>query len=302
MTTEALQVAQPTIRGRVAVYGELAKVRISAMVGITAAAGFYLAPVEPDAARGVATVLGTMLLSAGAGALNQVVEGELDAKMRRTERRPIPTKRISEAEAIAFALALAVGGLALLIGFVNFLTAALAGGCLLFYVGVYTPLKTRTTWNTFAGAVAGALPPLLGWTGATGRFAPMGWILFGILFLWQFPHFFAIAHMYRDDYAAAGHRMLPVVDERGVNTGIQTIATTAGLIAVTLTPYFLGLAGALYFAGAIGFGALFLYITVRMVRSRGARAEARRVLLASVIYLPGVLGLLVFDKFARGVI
>lgn len=265
------------------------------MVAITAAAGFYLAPGEINWTKFIFTVLGVTFVSAGAGALNQVVERELDAKMRRTEHRPIPAGRISETAASAFAIFLAILGQILLIGFVNSLTAALAAGCLLFYVGVYTPLKTRTTWNTIVGAVAGAIPPVLGWTGATGSLGIPALILFGILFLWQLPHFFAIAWMYRDDYEAAGYQMLAVVDKEGRRLAVQTVVYTILLFIVAALPFPLGLAGKLYFAGSLLFGFIFLAFAVRMAIGR-TRGQARHVLLVSVIYLPVVLGLLVFDK------
>ena len=298
MTLEAnlpTEAARP-IRLVVSSYLELGKLRISTMVALTTAAGFDLAPRPLDWKRCLATVIGTMLVASAAGALNQVVERERDSQMRRTERRPIPTKRISEGEATIFALAAAILGIAILWGFVNPLTAALSAGCLLFYVGVYTPLKTRTTWNTLVGAVAGAVPPMLGWTGATGELGLPAWVLFGILVFWQLPHFFAIASIYRDDYAAAGFRMLPVVDERGANTAAQTLGFTAALIAISVAPYAMGISGPVYLAGALAFGLAFFWFAFRMVRARGARPEARRVLLASIVYLPCVLGLMVLDK------
>jgi protoheme IX farnesyltransferase len=284
------------VRVRLASYAELAKIRISAMVALTTAAGFDLAPGPADVKSCLGTVLGTMMLSSAAGALNQVVEGDLDARMRRTRSRPIPAKRVSEVEASAFALAIAVGGLALLLAFANPLTAALAGGCLLFYVGVYTPLKTRTTWNTLVGAIAGAVPPVLGWTSAAGSIDAPAWALFAILFAWQVPHFFAIALLYRDDYAAAGFRMLPVVDVKGTRTALETVAFTVILGAAAAWPYFLGVAGGVYLGVSLASSLLFLAAALRMVRAKGARAEARRVLWASIAFLPVVLGALVLDK------
>jgi protoheme IX farnesyltransferase len=299
MTTGAERVkttADPAgVRGRVADVAELAKIRITAMVALTAAAGFDLAPQPIDWKKFIFTVLGTTLVSSGAGALNQVVERDLDARMRRTEHRPIPAGRIREGPATALALGFAILGQILLISFVNMLTAALAAGCLLFYIGIYTPLKTRTTWNTIAGAVSGAIPPVLGWTGATGSLGIPAFVLFGILFLWQLPHFFAIAWMYRDDYASAGYRMLPVDDDMGPRTGFQTLAFTVLLLVVAALPFPLGFAGKIYFAGSLLFGLLFLGVAIRLVRGR-SRMQARHLLLASVVYLPVVLSLLVFDK------
>lgn len=284
------------VRARLSIYAELSKIRISTMVAVTTAAAFVVAPRPFDFALCICTVVGTMAVSSAAGALNQIVERDLDALMRRTERRPLPSRRISEGEATAFALGAAIGGVALLWFFVNALTAVLSLGCLLFYVAVYTPLKTRTTWNTVVGAVAGAVPPVLGWTGATGRLDPPALALFGILLFWQLPHFFAIAHLYRDDYASAGFRMLPVVDVTGARTAVETLLFTAALVAVSLSPWALGLSGPWYLAGALVIGAAFLACAVRMAAARGARREARRVLLASVVYLPVLLGLLVLDR------
>lgn len=284
------------LRVRVSSYTELAKLRITSMVAFTTGAGFYLASEAFDPIRCLWTVLGTMLVASAACALNQVVEGDLDAKMRRTESRPIPTKRVSETEATAFALTMAIAGIALLLTFANPLTAVLAGGCLLFYIGIYTPLKTRTTWNTLVGAVAGAIPPLVGWASASGALSGGAWVLFGILFLWQVPHFFAIALLYRDDYAAAGYRMLPVVDAGGRRTAGQTLAFTLLLGAVALMPQRVGIAGTAYTAVAFVSSALFFAAAVRMVRTRGERPDARRVLLASVAYLPLILTAMILDK------
>lgn len=295
MSTPASALPRGSLRERVHDLAELAKVRITALVAITAAAGFDLAPGDVDWKKFAATVLGTTFVSAGAGALNQVVESDLDSRMRRTLHRPIPTGRVSETVGTAIALALAITGQILLIAFVNSLTAGLAAGCLLFYVGVYTPLKTRTTWNTIVGAVAGAVPPVLGWTGATGSLGMPALVLFGILFLWQMPHFFAIAWMYRDDYASAGYRMLPVVDETGGRTAFQSIFFTILLIVCSILPLPLGISGGIYFYSSLGLGLVFLFFTIRLAIGR-TRGQARHVLLASIVYLPVVLALLVIDK------
>ncbi|MFN0206868.1 MAG: heme o synthase [Planctomycetota bacterium] len=295
--TEATKIhaAPAGLRGRAADLAELAKIRITGMVALTAAAGFDLAPQPIDWEKFIFTVLGTTLVSSGAGALNQVVERDLDSRMRRTEHRPIPSGRMSEGFATVLALAFAILGQVFLLLFVNTLTAALAAGCLLFYVGVYTPLKTRTAWNTLVGAVAGAIPPVLGWTGATGSLDVPAFVLFGILFLWQLPHFFAIAWLYKDDYASAGYQMLPVIDKMGRKTGIQTLVYTILLIIVAALPYALGLAGVYYFAGSLAAGLVFLFYAILLLRGK-TRVQARKVLLASVVYLPVVLSLLVIDK------
>ena len=292
LPTEA---ARP-IRLVVSSYLELGKLRISTMVALTTAAGFDLAPrparleaLSRDRHRNDAR------RERGEGA-----EPGRRARARLADAAdrapPDPNETNLGGEATIFALAAAILGIAILWGFVNPLTAALSAGCLLFYVGVYTPLKTRTTWNTLVGAVAGAVPPMLGWTGATGELGLPAWVLFGILVFWQLPHFFAIASIYRDDYAAAGFRMLPVVDERGANTAAQTLGFTAALIAISVAPYAMGISGPVYLAGALAFGLAFFWFAFRMVRARGARPEARRVLFASIVYLPCVLGLMVLDK------
>ncbi|MBL8693962.1 MAG: protoheme IX farnesyltransferase [Planctomycetes bacterium] len=284
------------LREQLADYAELAKMRITSMVAITTAAGFYLGSRGPvDLAVLAWTILGTALVSAAACALNQVLEIDLDARMRRTEHRPLPARRLTPMQATLFACVLALAGVAVLWAKVNLLTAVLAAGCLLFYLLVYTPLKTRTTANTILGAVAGAIPPVMGWTGATGELGAPALVLFGILFLWQLPHFFAIASLYREDYASAGFRMLPVVDSTGVQTAVQTLGFTLALVVVAAMPHLLGLAGMPYLLGSLVLGFVFFAFGVGMARDR-SRQSARRLLLASVVYLPALLGLLVLDK------
>lgn len=284
------------VRPRAADLLELTKPRITAMVAVTTGVGFYLGSPGPlDVPRLLHTLVGTALVASAAGGLNQVVERDLDARMRRTEMRPIPARRVSVEHAAFLSTALAVAGIAELALFVGLLTAALALACLAIYVAVYTPLKTRTTLNTLVGAVAGAVPPVMGWTGASGSLSTSAALLFGILFLWQLPHFYAIAWMYREDYARAGFRMLPVVDPSGARTAFETVLFTVALIVVAALPSVVGLTGVVYLVGSLALGLLFFAVGVQMARRR-TRPSARQLLLASVLYLPLLLGLLVLDK------
>ena len=274
----------------------LTKVRITALVLVTTAAGFLLASsARLDPALLAWTLLGTGLAASGAAALNQFLEREADARMRRTAGRPIPAGRMTPARGLAVGIGLSVVGVAILVAFVNLLTGFLAFATVLLYVGVYTPLKRMTPLNTIIGAVPGAIPPVMGWTAVTGEAGLPAWVLFAILFLWQLPHFLAIAWIFRDDYRLGGFPMLPVLDPDGEATGRQVALYCAALVPVSLIPTFLGLAGPIYFFGALLLGLAFLGAGLMMaVRRRGK--EARRVLLASVTYLPLLLALLVADR------
>jgi protoheme IX farnesyltransferase len=219
MKSEA--VALPAVRSRAADFVALSKPRLNLLVVATTAAGYYLGTIgDLDAIRFTNTVIGTALVAGGASALNQVAERRTDALMRRTRTRPLPDGRLQSVEASLFALALAVAGLLVLALGANLLAAMVALTTLVTYVAVYTPLKPRTSLATVVGAVPGALPPMIGWAGATGELSREAWILFAIVFLWQMPHFLAIAWLYREDYARAGLKMLPVVDPDGERTGL----------------------------------------------------------------------------------
>jgi len=293
---EATPVEAARTRIRAADVLDLAKARITVMVGATTAVGFVLGSGSSiDASRLVHTLGGTLLVSSAAGALNHVVERRLDARMARTRSRPIPAGRVSPEPVAIASLAAAAAGLAWLALGVNLLTAALGAICLLVYVAVYTPLKTRTTANTLVGAIAGAIPPVMGWTAATGAISAPALVLFGVLFLWQLPHFFAIASMYRDDYAQAGFRMTPVLDATGRRTAVETIVSTCLLIAIAALAAPVGLAGNVYLAGSFVLGALLLAAAIRMAQTRRL-GDARRCLLVSVLYLPLLLALLVADR------
>lgn len=274
----------------------LTKVRITVLVLVTTAAGFLLAsgPRLELVLLGW-TLLGTGLAASGAAALNQVLEREADSKMRRTAARPIPAGRMTATHGLWVGLGLALSGVAVLAALVNWLTALLALATVVLYVGVYTPLKRMTPLNTIVGAIPGAIPPVMGWTAVTGALGLPAWVLFAILFLWQLPHFLAIAWIFRDDYRRGGFPMLPVVDADGRATGRQVALYCAALIPVSLIPTFLGLTGPIYFFGALALGLGFLAVGLTMALRRRGK-EARRVLLASVTYLPLLLVLLVADR------
>ncbi len=288
--------AQAATRARIGAYVELTKPRITLLVMLTAAAGYFLGAGRTlNYAGFLHTMAGVGLLSSGIAALNQYMERALDARMRRTMMRPLPSGRIRARGAFIFGTALTIVGELYLLVFVNPLSALLGASVVLGYIGLYTPLKTRTSLSTLVGAFPGAVPPLLGWAAATGRVSAGGLVLFAILFLWQFPHFFAIAWMYREDYARAGILMLPVVEPEGRLTKQQIVLWTLLLVPVSLAPAAMGLSGAIYFVGALILGALFLATSVAAFLTL-SRRNARRVLLASVLYLPFLFGLMVLNQ------
>ena len=286
----------PVLAGKVSAYAELTKPRITMLILLVAVAGFWMASSgAPDAGLMARMTAGVALLAGGIFALNQYMERGLDALMRRTESRPLPEGRLLPAEALRFGLAstaLAIVWLALA---VNWLTGALAVVTAAGYLFLYTPLKTRTPHSTLAGAFPGAMPPLLGWAAVRGELSVEAWTLFAILFLWQFPHFHSIAWLYRDDYARAGVRMWPVVEPGGRMMGRQIVAFTILLMPVSLLPWALGSSGQAYLWGAGILGLAFLYCAFRMAFLRSTW-QAQRLLLASVLYLPGLLMLMVLDK------
>lgn len=277
---------------------ELSKPRITQLVVLTAAGGYYMAARAPFAlGRFGWTLLGTALVAAGTNALNQIRERDTDALMRRTRDRPLPSGRITPREALVFAAAAATAGIGLLAWRVNLLTAALAALTLVSYVWVYTSLKPRTSYNTLVGAVPGALPVLGGWTAAGGELSAPAWALFWILFLWQLPHFLALAWIYRDDYRSAGLAMLSIDDTDGSRTARMTLLYAVALVPVSLLPTMLGLTGAVYFWGVLGLGLVYVAAGAAMVWRPAARSLwARRVFLVSIVYLPALLTLGVVDK------
>jgi protoheme IX farnesyltransferase len=241
------------------------------------------------------TIIGTGLIASGTAALNQWYERDADAKMRRTSDRPLPAGRLDARRALAFGAALAIAGFAELAWFVNLLSGVLGVATLVSYLFLYTPLKQRSWLSTTVGAFPGAMPPMIGFAAASGTLTAQAWVLFAILFLWQFPHFYAIAWMYRDDYARAGIRMLPVVEPDGHSTARQIVLFASLLIPVSLAPGLLGMAGKIYLLGALALGIWFLYFGVRVATERSI-LRARGVLLVSVFYLPLLYGLMLLDR------
>lgn len=284
------------VREKLAAYFELTKPRIAFLLILTSAAGFYLGMNRGfDAVLFVNSMIGILLLAFGVATLNQVWEKDLDVLMERTAKRPLPTQRVSFAEALVFGISLCAVGEIYLAFLVNTLTAILGLVVIVGYVLLYTPLKTRTSASTAVGALPGALPPLMGWTAATGEITLGAWVLFAILFLWQFPHFLAIAWMYREQYAKAGILMLPVVEPSGKITARQIVIFSVILLPVSLAPFFIGFAGLIYLIGASVLGVWFLWASIQAARAKSIE-KARKLLLVSVIYLPLIFLLMVFDK------
>ena len=290
-----LAVVRLSARERLAAYLELTKPRITSLIVLTSAAGFCLASRSVDYVALLSAMTGIALLSSGIATLNQYMERDLDGLMRRTADRPLPSGKLAPWEALWFGVGLTVLAEIYLAVLVNPLTALLGLFVIAGYLFGYTPLKTRTSLSTMVGAFPGAVPPLIGWTAARGELSVEAWVLFAILFLWQFPHFLAIAWMYREDYGRAGILMLPVVEPEGRVAGQQIVAYTLMLLPVSLLPTALGISGKVYFYGAIVLGLLFLYSSIRAAFSQ-SRQQARRLLLASVLYLPLLFILMVLNR------
>ena len=274
---------------KISAFLELTKPGIVVMVMLTAAAGFWLA--GPDSSQAIVlfhVLMGTVLVASGTNALNQVAERKDDALMKRTRARPLPAKRMGVGSANAFAWTTGVAGIAYFGAFVNLLTAVIAAATLVSYVFVYTPLKKHTSVSTLIGAVPGALPIVGGWAAARGTLSGEAWILFWILFLWQLPHFLALAWMYRDDYARAGFKMLSVGDPDGRLTFGHATLYAAALLPVSLAPTIVGIAGTFYFVGALALSSIFLYASFSAVREC-TMEKARRVFKLSLAYLPALL-------------
>jgi heme o synthase len=274
----------------------LTKPRVVLMVLVTTLMGYDVALTGPaDYLRMIHLLIGSLLAAGGTLALNQYRERDLDARMDRTRARPLPAGRLQPLEAWLFGVALTLAGTAYLAALVNPLVALVTLATTILYLFAYTPLKRRTPLCTLVGAVAGALPPVAGWAAARGDVAPGAWVLFAILFLWQLPHTLAIARLYRDDYARAGVRVLPVVDPDGASTGRQVVLACVALVSVSLLPAVAGWTGPIYLAGALVLGLAFSAVGVEQALVPSPRA-ARHVLLASLIYLPLLLGLMAFDR------
>jgi len=292
--TDAVSLPQPLARTRDFV--ALAKPRLNMLVVASTLAGYVMADGESlGIARVVGLLLGTGFVAGGASAFNQVMERDLDALMRRTRLRPLPNQRVQPAEGTVFATAITVAGVLLIAACSNMMAVAVAMATLVSYVGVYTPLKTRTSVSTIVGAIPGALPPIIGWAATAGELPLKAWTLFGIMFLWQMPHFLSIAWLYRDDYTRAGFRMLPVIEPDGLSTGRQAVVYAAALVPFSLAPTLLHMAGRIYFAGALLIGIAFLLLAVRFARTR-AIPDARRLFFGSITYLPVLWILMIADK------
>src|SRR5690348_363064 len=295
-TAQSLSQDAPAEKSWVSVASELTKARLTLLVLLTTLVGFYLG------FRGSVdywlmwhTLLGTALVASGASALNQLLEREHDAKMRRTQNRPLPSGRLQPHTVLIIGTTASIAGLAYLALLVNLITALLGAFSLLSYVFIYTPLKRITWLNTAVGAIPGALPPLMGWTAARGELSGEGWALFAILAFWQLPHFLAIAWIYRDEYAKAGFKMLPVIDPQGHRTGRQAVSHTLGLLPVSLCPYLFKLTGPAYLVGALILGLAFLWFAIRFSRDLTV-TRARQLFYASILYLPLLLAVMVLDK------
>jgi len=316
----AVSLTRPRQLGRV--YLTLAKARLSAMVVITTGVGYLIAPQGADRAgldyaKLFWTVLGTALAAAGASAFNQLWESRRDAMMRRTSSRPLPAKIISPTHAAFFGLFACAGGLAILCPGANGLTAVLAFINIMLYVVVYTPMKPRTTLNTLVGAVVGALPPMMGWAAATGRLDTGAWLLGALLFVWQIPHFMALAWMYRADYARGGFRMCSVTDPTGRTTSLHTVLYSLTLLPIGVMFWVLGLTGWIFAAGSLVLGGVMVWYGLRFAgtladaaesnaseQSTGPKASpdmaaARRLFLWSIIYLPVLLVLMLLTSHPR---
>ncbi len=283
------------ISSKVKAYIELTKPRITWLIVMSTAVGFYFGHSGRWSFWATLHVLiGTALIASGTAALNQWYEREADRHMRRTQMRPLPSGRLTPPQALWFGIALSVaGGLELGFG-VNWLCSALGIATLMMYLFLYTPLKQKTWWSTTVGAFPGAMPPLIGYAAAANKLTPEAWVLGAILFLWQFPHFYAIAWMYREDYSRAGIQMLPVVEPDGASTARQILLYSVILIPISLLPKWMGMTGTIYMVGAIALGLVFLYSGIRVSLDR-TKVRARQVLLASVVYLPVLYVLMVLD-------
>jgi len=283
---------------RLSDYLALTKPRVVAMVLITTAVGFHLGSAGSRISLALLyTLAGTALAAGGTLALNQYMERDLDARMDRTRHRPLPEGRVHPGEALLLGCTLVLGGVTVLFLAVEPLAAVVTAAIAIIYLLLYTPLKRVSSVCSLVGAIPGALPPVAGWAAARGALGLEPWILFAIMFLWQIPHTLAIGRMYRDDYARAGIRVLPVVDRDGRTTGLHAVTNCLALLPVALLPTVIGLAGATYFLIALGLGLAFLWSAVGLARG-GRSADARRLLFASLVYLPVLLAVMAFDRLA----
>lgn len=295
-TAQPLSEAVVSDRGWIAVYADLFKARLTFLVLLTTLVGFYLGFRGPvNYLLMLHTMLATALLASGASALNQLIERDHDAKMRRTQSRPLPSGRLQPQTVLVIGWLSSLLGIVYLALAVNLLTSLIGAATLLSYVFVYTPLKRITWLNTAVGAIPGALPPLMGWTAARNEMTREGWALFAILAFWQIPHFLAIAWMYREDYARAGFKMLPIVDPDGQRTGRQAVSHTLGLLTISLAPFVFKITGPVYLVGAVLLGLAFLGYAIQFARNVSV-PRARQLFFVSILYLPLLLAVMVLDK------
>jgi len=296
MKPTAQAVAVPVAHTRSSDFTALAKPRLNLLVVVSAMAGYVMAGGDThDVMRLSLVAIGTGLVAGGASAFNQIIEREQDAKMWRTRMRPMADGRLTTGEGIVFASILTAAGLLALALGANVLSAIVAFVTLASYVVVYTPLKKISSFSTVVGAIPGALPPVIGWAAAEHALSRGAWVLFGIVFLWQLPHFLAIAWMHRDDYARAGFPMLPVIQPDGRSTARQAVIYSAALLPVSLAPTLVGMTGAIYFVGVLALTLIFLALAVRFGLSRSVQ-DARRLFLGSIIYLPVLWILMIADR------
>ncbi len=277
-------------------YLELTKPRLSMLSVLTAVVGYFAARPPSNPVKFTLLLIGTSLAAGGVAALNQWMESDTDAQMKRTADRPIPTGKVATGSAFVLGWLMCVGALFLLFAQVHPLAALFTLLTIISYLGWYTPAKRRSIWSTEIGAIAGAFPPLIGWAAGESSVTALGWILFGVLFFWQIPHFMAVAWTYRRDYSAVHFPMLPVRDESGRIVALWSLINTIALVVVTLLPVFMGLASKAYGVAAAACGAFFLWRAIRFLNPAGRELAARKLFFASIIYLPILLGALVADR------
>jgi len=295
-TANIEEVRAVSVRGRALAFFELTKPRIAVLLVLTSAAGFYLASNQGfQPLLFINAMAAITLLAFGVSTLNQYIERDIDPLMKRTAERPLPTKRVTPTEALIFGIGQCVAAEVYLLLAVNALTALLGLTVIVGYVLLYTPMKTRSSLSTVVGAIPGAMPPLMGWTAATGEITIVAWALFATQFLWQFPHFLAIAWLYRKEYAKAGILMLPVIEPAGHMTARQIVLFTIMLVPVSLAPFFFHVSGFIFVIGAVVLGLWFLWVSIQAAISKTDQ-RARRLLLVSVIYLPLLFLLMVIDR------
>lgn len=286
----------PTTHSRLIDFVALAKPRLNLLVVVSAVAGYVMASGDThDVWRLVCMIAGTGLVAGGASAFNQIIERGPDALMQRTRLRPMPDGRLPTRDAWIFGTVLNVAGLVILALGANLLSATVAFLTLASYAVVYTPLKRQSSFSTVIGAIPGALPPVIGWTAALDELSQGAWVLFGIVFLWQLPHFLAIAWIYREDYARAGFPMLPVIEPDGRSTARQAVVYALALLPVSLAPTLVGMAGPTYFAGALVLTVVFIALSLKFAATRSI-PDARRLFFGSIIYLPLLWMLMIADR------